>query len=83
MFPLSLLFGRLITTGTLTIENAAGQRADFGDGNDPHITIKIHRRWTAWRIILRPAMAVGEGYMDGDITVEEGDIKDFLDLIQR
>ncbi|MFN3230932.1 MAG: class I SAM-dependent methyltransferase [Alphaproteobacteria bacterium] len=81
MFPLSLLFGHLITTGTLTIEDAAGRRADFGNGKPPHVTIKVHRRGTAWRILLRPAMAVGEGYMNGDLTVESGDIKDFLDLI--
>lgn len=82
MFPISLLFKKLITTGTLVIIDPQGRETRFGDGQDPAVKLKIHRRWIAWRIVFRPAMTAGEGFMDGDITVEDGgDILDFLNLI--
>ena len=82
MFPISLLFKRLITTGTLIIVDPRGRRETFGTGRAPVVALKVHRRWLAWRFILRPAMTAGEGFMDGEITVEDGgDILDFLSLV--
>ena len=35
------------------------------------------------RLVLRPRLAFGEAYMDGKLTVEDGDIYDLLDLLGR
>ena len=45
--------------------------------------MRIHNRWTEWRLILQPRLALGEAYMDGTLTVEDGDIYDLLDLLGR
>ena len=37
----------------------------------------------ASRLALRPRLALGEAYMDGKLTVEDGDIYDLLDLLGR
>ena len=37
----------------------------------------------ATRLALRPRLALGEAYMDGKLTVEDGDIYDLLDLVGR
>ena len=82
MFPISFLFKKLITKGTLIIIDPKGRETSFGTGEEPIVRMKIHKRWLAWRFVLRPSLTAGEGYMDGDITFEDGcDVRDFLDFI--
>jgi len=38
----------------------------------PSVTLRIHTWWTGIRLALRPRLALGEAYMDGTLTVEEG-----------
>ena len=45
--------------------------------------MRLHDRWTGMRLALRPRLALGEAYMDGKLTVEDGDIYDLLDLLGR
>ena len=47
--------------------------------NSP-VTIRLHDRSIHWRLPLSPALTVGESYMDGTLTVEEGTLYDFLAL---
>src|SRR4029079_16796608 len=47
-------------------------------------TMRVHDRWTALRLVMRPRLAFGEAYMDGTLTIEDGgDIYDLLDLLGR
>lgn len=80
MFPLNLFLGRLFRRGTLNVIDVRGRTHVFAGAPGPEVTIRIHSRALYWKIFLRPAMAVGEGYMEGDLTVEDGDILDFLRL---
>lgn len=80
--PLNRLFNRLITAGSLTVL-VWGRRFHFGDGSGKAVTIHLHDRWAALKIALNPELYVGEAYMDGRLTVEQGDIADFLDLCGR
>ena len=81
---LARVFARLVSEGHLTIIDAAGRRHDIGDAHQgPSVTIRVHDRWTGIRIALRPRIALGEAYMDGTLTVEDGDIYDLLDLLGR
>ncbi|MEC8792161.1 MAG: SAM-dependent methyltransferase, partial [Pseudomonadota bacterium] len=62
------------------VEDARGQRHVFGDGEPPRAGIRIKSRALERRIFFTPKLAIGEGYMDGELEIIEGDLYDFLDL---
>jgi cyclopropane-fatty-acyl-phospholipid synthase len=83
-----MLFARLlrpfITVGTLHIEDASGRLHTLkGREPGPEVTMRVHGRATERKLLWRPALSVGEAYMDGTVTVEGGDVYPLLDLINR
>jgi cyclopropane-fatty-acyl-phospholipid synthase len=61
--------------------DAAGRRRLFeGAEPGPSATIRLHDRAIEWRILLDAELAVGEAWMDGRLTVEEGTLYDFLEV---
>ncbi|HET9148860.1 MAG TPA: cyclopropane-fatty-acyl-phospholipid synthase family protein [Alphaproteobacteria bacterium] len=80
---LARLLERLVRTGSLTLIDAKGGTHRFGDGGRPRVTIRLHDRSLNWRIPLSPSLAVGEAFMDGRLTVEEGTLRDFLEVVSR
>ncbi|HPU15282.1 MAG TPA: class I SAM-dependent methyltransferase, partial [Polymorphobacter sp.] len=69
----------LIRNGRLTVIDSDGGTAHFGDGaSGPHLTIRLRDRDLPARVALDPAMAMGEAYMDGRFTIENGTIRDLL-----
>lgn len=80
---LARLFGPLIRRGRLTVTDASGRTHHFGTDTAPTVTIRLHDRSLHWRLALRPRLAIGEAYVDGTLTVEDGDVYDFLDLLGR
>ena len=77
---LGLLLNRLIHKGSLTVIHASGRRETFGTGT-PQVTIKVHDRWAIPELLLNPDLKLGELYMDGRLTVENGTVTDLLDLL--
>ena len=81
---LARVLARIVGEGQLTIIDAHGQsHLVRGARPGPSVTIRIHDRHTAARLVLRPRLALGEAYMDGTVTVEEGSLYDLLDLVGR
>ncbi len=81
---LARVLARVVGEGQLTIIDAAGRQYRLeGTRPGPHVTIRVHTWWVGVRLALRPRLALGEAYMDGTLTVENGDIYDLLDLIGR
>ncbi|WP_460449834.1 class I SAM-dependent methyltransferase [Alsobacter sp. SYSU BS001988] len=78
---LRLLGRKLIETGTLRVVDARGHAVVFGTGSAPSVTLRIHDAATAVKLVLNPQLALGEGYMNGRITVEGATIYDVLDLV--
>ena len=70
----------LVRQGQLTLIDADGRRHDFGGPPGPRVTLRLHDRRLATRLFLRPRMMLGQAFMDGTLTVEEGTIYDFLML---
>jgi len=71
----------LIARGTLHVTFANGRQQTFGGSEPgPNIAIKIADRATERRLFLNPELAAGEAFMDGKVTIENGDIYDFLEL---
>lgn len=71
---------RIVQSGQLTVIDWRGGVTRFGSDADhgPSATIRFHRRWLPLRIALNPALATGEAYMRGDLTIEAGDLGTFL-----
>ncbi|MFN6999414.1 MAG: class I SAM-dependent methyltransferase, partial [Elioraea tepidiphila] len=66
--------------GRLRVIDAEGCVGSFGPGGTPAVTIRLHDPGVAWRLLSDPDLAVGEAYMDGTLTIEEGTLREFLDL---
>ena len=77
------LFSRLIRNGPLTVTDAAGNVRVHGVPTPclTPVAIRLTDRSTERRILDNAALGFGEAYMDGGLVVEEGDIRDLLDLI--
>ena len=71
---------RVITEGDLTIIDAAGRRHRVGDGRGRRAVIRLHDRSLHHRLAINPHLYVGEAYMDGTLTLEQGSLYDFLDI---
>jgi cyclopropane-fatty-acyl-phospholipid synthase len=80
MGPLRFLLQRVIRKGTLHVIDWQGRVYQFGDGSGQPVVMRLHNKLVAWQIFLNPEMAAGEAYMDGTLSVESGDILDFLDI---
>ncbi len=69
---------RLVKIGTLTFIDSKGKAYIYSATATPKVTLRIHSKALEHRLCYSPMVSLGEGYMDGDLTVENGDIYDFL-----
>jgi cyclopropane-fatty-acyl-phospholipid synthase len=74
---------RLIGVGRLVVVDAGGRSHVFAGGEGPSITVRLHDKALHWRLFWQPELCTGEAYMDGTLTIENGTLYDFLDLIGR
>lgn len=72
----------VIKTGRLTVKLGENRVFEVGSGcGEVSLQIALRNPLTAFRIMLLPDLALGEAYMDGDLTVLNGDIWDLLRLV--
>jgi cyclopropane-fatty-acyl-phospholipid synthase len=69
----------IIRDGGVTVVGPDGRRSSIGSGPSS-LTIRIADPAVVRRILFNPDLALGEAYMDGALTIEGGDIYDFLNL---
>src|SRR4029453_8599713 len=85
--PRSMLFAAvlksIIRSGHLRLIDGAGRAHDVGDRTPPRCTIRLARRRLDYTLAFNPALSVGEAYMDGLLTIEEGTLYDFLEIAAR
>jgi cyclopropane-fatty-acyl-phospholipid synthase len=74
---------RLVRKGRLEVETADGTVEIFGDGTGPVLGVKLLDHAAEWKLMLNPALSLGELYMDGRITVTKGDLYSLLELGAR
>ena len=72
----------MIRDGSLTVR-IGGQTPFTVGAGEPHLRVFLKDYATAAKIASNPAMALGEGFMDGRVVVENGTIYDLLDLAGR
>jgi cyclopropane-fatty-acyl-phospholipid synthase len=77
------LLGKLVRTGNLEVETADGVRHRVGDGAGPKLGVRLLDRAAERELLIDPAFALGELYMDGRFVVIEGSLYDVLELGAR
>jgi cyclopropane-fatty-acyl-phospholipid synthase len=70
-----------IRIGRLSVIGASGHQHVFEGSPGPSATIRLRDPALHWKLLLRPRLSVPEAYMDGTLTVEEGSLYDFIDLL--
>ena len=68
---------RLIRTGSLILVDANGVRHEIIGAPGPRATIRLTDKALHRRLLLDPYLAVGEAYMDGTLTIEEGTLETY------
>ncbi len=82
MFPLRFLLSHLVVDGGLTVIDHTGRSHTYGvNGSKPRVTIRLHDPGLYWRLTLYPSLHIGRAYVDGSLTIEEGKLVDFLNLL--
>ena len=71
---------KLIRVGDLKVRLPNGKVLAYGDGTAPRVSVAVSS-WAATRAIATdPQGGLGDAYMNGELTFQEGDIWDLLDL---
>jgi cyclopropane-fatty-acyl-phospholipid synthase len=81
---LRLACQNFIQIGTLNLTDPSGKVTTFkGKEPGPQAAIHFHTPQSEWRFLKNPDIAIGDGYVNGDITCEGGTLYDLLDLVTR
>ncbi len=71
---------QVVQQGTLAVETATGARFVVGDGMGSPLAIRFADSGAARRLVLNPALAFGDLFMEGRLVVTQGSIYDVLSL---
>jgi cyclopropane-fatty-acyl-phospholipid synthase len=74
---------KLVGSGRLEVETADGVTESYGNGAGPPIGVKILDGAAERRLMLNPALALGELFMDGRVVLTKGGLYDLLELGAR
>jgi cyclopropane-fatty-acyl-phospholipid synthase len=77
------ILAHVVRTGSLCLIDAKGRRTFVGDGSPPAGTIRLMPGASELALLRRPTLALGEGYMNGTITIEDGTMYDVLAVLAR
>ena len=70
-----------VRKGFLKVIDANGKTHSYGQaGAKPSSTIRLHDKKLHHKLLLNPDLYLGEAYMDQTLTIEEGDLRDLLDV---
>jgi cyclopropane-fatty-acyl-phospholipid synthase len=78
---LSHLLKRVVRVGTLKVIDASGKKQTFSGAAGPCVTIRLHDPSLHRKLYLNPDLYVGEAWMDGTLTIEEGTLREFANII--
>ncbi|MGF1592287.1 MAG: class I SAM-dependent methyltransferase [Kiloniellaceae bacterium] len=77
------LLQKVVRDGSLRLIDSRGKIYDYGDGSGRRCTIRLHNRLLEWKLVLNPPLYLGEAYMNGEATLDEGSLRDFIELLAR
>jgi cyclopropane-fatty-acyl-phospholipid synthase len=78
---LDWLLRRFIQIGTLRLTWPDGSVSVYAGGLGPEMACTLRDWATVRQFLISPSLALGEGFMHGRVSVDNGDIYDLLDLL--
>jgi cyclopropane-fatty-acyl-phospholipid synthase len=78
---LASVLPRVIRVGRLSVVDADGRRHEFEGAPGPSVGVRLHDPALHWKLLVRPRLFVPEAYMAGTLTIEEGSLYDFMDVL--
>jgi cyclopropane-fatty-acyl-phospholipid synthase len=78
---LASVLAHVIRIGRLGVIDAAGTRHLFEGSPGPSACVRLHDPALHWKLLLKPRLFVPEAYMAGTLTIEEGSLYDFIDIL--
>ncbi|XSG82385.1 MAG: class I SAM-dependent methyltransferase [Methyloligella sp. ZOD6] len=79
--PLDYVLKKLIVRGHLEYIAPDGKTHEYGNPSAKTVVVRIKDRASERRIALNPGLNVGEAFVDGSLTVEQGTIYDLLEVL--
>ncbi len=80
MFLLDQMLARVIKKGRLEIIDANGQSHVYEGTPGTTVTVRLTDSKLHHKLFLNPELVAGEAYMDGNLIIEKGTLRDFLTL---
>ncbi len=80
---LSRYLDRIIRVGRLNVIDTNGKLHAFSGAPGAVATVRLHDRSLHRKLFLNPNLYIGEAYMDGMLTIEQGTLRDFLEIVMR
>lgn len=80
---LAPLLGQFVRRGRLEITYRDLAEAQFGDESGPRYRVRLESLRAIPRIVRNPDLKCGESYMDGQWSVDEGDLAGLIGLFLR
>ncbi len=78
------LFSNFLETafkqGTLLVHLPSGKTLSLGDCSNDPVEVTIHDRSLTRKFLQNPDMAVGEAYMNGNLSIKNDDLYGFMEL---
>ena len=73
---------RSIDVGDLSVDEGDGVMRRYGDGSGPAVSIRLVKG-AALKIAMNPDLKLGECFMDGELSFEQGGMYEMLELVGR
>lgn len=80
MYLLDKMLARAVEFGRLEVIDASGARHVYEGSPGLRMTVRLKDAKLQQKILINPELYVGEAYMDGQLVIEEGSLRDFLTL---
>lgn len=74
---------RLVREGNITLHLPDHSTVCLGDGKGRPVSVRLAHSGIVSRLIVNPELALGEGYMNGEITIDGDDLHGFLEVLVR
>jgi cyclopropane-fatty-acyl-phospholipid synthase len=82
MFPLRFLLSYFVVDGDLTVIDHKGCAHRYGvRGSEPKVAIRLHDPGLYLPLAVYPSLHIGRAYVQGSLTIEEGKLLDFINLL--
>jgi len=72
---------KIIIVGKLTVSDAYGRTHAFVGDGEPSCTVRLRDRSLHRTLVTNPWLRVGEAYMDGTLTIEDGTLGDLIEIL--